>query len=692
MDCDCCFSRYEQDSERTSRLQYDPTFAGVETESRSCTDIPCCLVFAAFIAGLFVTLFVALPNSDHRYLFVPTDHRGLLCGYDNSKIKPDLTNVSGIPNLAALPDLTDRPDLFWIRPGRRDYSRSLCVHHCPPNGHLTERLTDMANMPRNNYSGFHKGAYCGTVTDPETNETEQVNASIENYSTEEPNRFFCPYASEPLLHWCLPNRNAVLDVIEFGDDVQGTLANLLDNFSVGMEVVSWAGNAARDVYDVLWVIAACTAIALVLSLAWLFLLHLAAALLVWLTVLLSIAALGGLTYACWGQWHDKFTNAHDLEGYSFGFFSVELNRRVFKVFFIILVVLDVIFILTLPFALNGVFVGISVIKLASSMLRNIPSLFVLPLGIFGMMVVWWVAVVAIAVVLFGTGDPARELVQTIPDDPQSVVDRVRVEYNEVLKGMVAYDAIAFVWGTLFLVALSEMTVAGVVAAWFFTRPEHRTSRLWCTGLVTNTLWRSLRYHSGSLALGSAIAMCKIIGAVIEYIDQKTKNAQSEIAKFAIRCMKCTFLELLKLLDRETYIIIAMHGDSFFLATFMAFHLTLRNAVRVARLKEGVRVSDFPMFLGRVFVAGVVTVSGMFLFPVAKPDVQCVIVPTVIVFICAWLASAAFTDFFEMGIDAMFICFLEDEERNDGSAARPKYASEELQQNGHEESHRIDGVL
>jgi choline transporter-like protein 2/4/5 len=63
---------------------------------------------------------------------------------------------------------------------------------------------------------------------------------------------------------------------------------------------------------------------------------------------------------------------------------------------------------------------------------------------------------------------------------------------------------------------------------------------------------------------------------------------------------------------------------------------------------------------------------------AKPDVQCVIVPAVIVFICAWLASAAFTGVFEMGIDAMFICYLEDEERNDGSAERPRFASEELQ--------------
>jgi hypothetical protein len=38
--------------------------------------------------------------------------------------------------------------------------------------------------------------------------------------------------------------------------------------------------------------------------------------------------------------------------------------------------------------------------------------------------------------------------------------------------MAIYDVVAFLCGTLFLTAL-EITVAGVVAQWFFTRPEDR---------------------------------------------------------------------------------------------------------------------------------------------------------------------------------------------------------------------------
>jgi hypothetical protein len=131
-----------------------------------------------------------------------------------------------------------------------------------------------------------------------------------------------------------------LDIIQTGEDIEEKLADLLGNFSSAMEVVSWAGNAVQDVYGVLWVIAACTAIALVLSLVWLFLLRLFAGVLVWSTVLLSIAVLAGLTYVCWGQWHDKFAIAHKIEGYTFGFVSTELNGKVIKILFFVFVAID----------------------------------------------------------------------------------------------------------------------------------------------------------------------------------------------------------------------------------------------------------------------------------------------------------------------------------------------------------------
>jgi hypothetical protein len=177
--------------------------------------------------------------------------------------------------------------------------------------------------------------------------------------------------------------------------------------------------------------------------------------------------------------------------------------------------------------------------------------------------------------------------------------------------------------------------------------------------------------------------------VLEYINQKTKDQQTSAIRCIVKCLRCCLWcleKILRYINRNAYILIAMHGYSFCEGAGHAVGLLLRNAVRVATLNW---VGDFTLFLGRVFVAGLCTVGAVLLFPTAKPDVQNIIVPAVIVFLCSWLASAAFTGLFEMGIDAVFLCFLEDEERNDGSPGHEKRAPKMMQR--YADSHKEDAA-
>jgi choline transporter-like protein 2/4/5 len=387
----------------------------------------------------------------------------------------------------------------------------------------------------------------------------------------------------------------------------------------------------------------------------------------------------GLTVVCWLQYKNKFQNHQTIEAYTFGFASEDLNKKIFYYLFITLCVLDGLFLLILIFLRSRIQLSIRVIELVAQMFSKVPSLFLLPVGIFVLMVVWWVVVVATACILFGAGTPTRSIRTTIDGDPNSLVDRIDMVYNKMLQGMAIYDVVAFLWGTLFLAALLEMTAAGVVAQWFFTRPEDRGIGPWCSAVVTRSLLRSLRYHTGSLAFGSAIiTVCKIVRAILEFIDQEAKKTENQVVHFIVKCLKCCMYcleKFLKFVNRNAYIIIAIHGDSFCSAARKAFGMILRNVVTIGIMNF---VGDGTLFLGRVFVASATTMIGIYLFPIAKPDVQCIVVPAFIVFICSWLASAAFTGTFEMGIDAMFVCYLEDGERNDGSPGRQRYAPEELQ--------------
>ena len=51
---------------------------------------------------------------------------------------------------------------------------------------------------------------------------------------------------------------------------------------------------------------------------------------------------------------------------------------------------------------------------------------------------------------------------------------------------------------------------------------------------------------------------------------------------------------------------------------------------------------------------------------------------IIVALGTWFISEIFLELYGMGIDTIFLCFLDDLERNDGSSAKPYYMPKEMQ--------------
>lgn len=665
----CCCQCSDRDE--CKPYEYDPSFDGCE-KKRKCTDILCCLIFFLFFCGMLAILFVTLPNSNYKYMYIPTDHRGLLCGYDNRKLK--VTDADDLPNLEK------KPYLFWVRPGKPGYSRSFCVESCPTIGYFSDAFSKMANSTENGYQGFPETEECGTFNKPDNTEVK-VYATVENYSesatdtSRYENRFFCPYATEKVIDRCFPVTAAFQNII---DGAEETITDLMENVTLAVDAVSTVSRAIQDVYDLIWPIAACVGGALVISLIWQLLLRFLACVMVWLSILLAGAGLAFLTYMCWLQWHNEFGNHQTIENYTFGFISTDLNKSVFKVLFWIMIVIDAIFVLLVIFLFTRIILSIKLIGLVSKMFARIPSLFFFPVFIYILMFIWWVYVVGVACVLFGAGTPTRKFVSYTEDDPNAVVDYIDMEYNKIIQGMAIYHAVGWIWITCFLSALGEMTVAGVVAQWFFTRKEDRRKWRCCSFMVTKSFFRCLRYHIGTLALGSfIITVCKVVRAFIEYIDQKTRNSQNTLARCCFKCMKCCLWcleKFLKFLNRNVYILTAIHGYSFCPGCCKAFNLILRNCVRVATLNS---VSSFTFFMGKLFISAGMTAVAIYVFPMVKPDIQFIVVPAVIVFVCSWLAAGVFMGVFDMAIDAMFICFLEDEERNDGSPGHEKYAPKGL---------------
>ena len=100
---------------------------------------------------------------------------------------------------------------------------------------------------------------------------------------------------------------------------------------------------------------------------------------------------------------------------------------------------------------------------------------------------------------------------------------------------------------------------------------------------------------------------------------------------------------------------------------------MRNILRVIVLNK---VVDFLLFLGKlVIVAGVGTMS-YFVFSGQIPDLRDNIptlnyffMPIIFIVIGSYFITSSFFGVYAMAVDTLFLCFLEDLERNDGTPAR-----------------------
>ncbi|KAB1268666.1 Choline transporter-like protein 5 [Camelus dromedarius] len=201
-------------------------------------------------------------------------------------------------------------------------------------------------------------------------------------------------------------------------------------------------------------------------------------------------------------------------------------------------------------------------------------------------------------------------------------------------------------------------------------------------ILTFILLLSLpRYHTGSLAFGSLIlATVQMFRLILEYLDKRLKQAQSNISKFLKCCLRCCFWCLekaVRFLNRNAYVMvsrlffdkinclpqIAIYGKNFCRSARDAFNLLMRNILKVAVMD---RVTDFVLILGKILVAGCIVNDIFILFFTLQT-----------VIIGSYLIAHGFFSVYAMCIETIFICFLEDLERNDGSTERPYYMSQSL---------------
>ncbi|XP_055008394.1 choline transporter-like protein 2 isoform X2 [Boleophthalmus pectinirostris] len=679
--------------------KYDPTFKG-PIQNRGCTDIVCCILFILAILAYFAVGILAWSQGDPRKVIYPTDSRGQFCGH------------AGTP-------LEKKPYLFYFNIMKCASPMVLLEFQCPTTQMCVDKCPDkfmtLVKAYHNQkefdyYKNFCKEGVTNTMGIPEILK-----------------QGLCPTMltpSVPFTRRCFPALGKKGGVITVGntshfDDGTGKMREAKDlvdgvkNATVVIEARQVVMKIFEDYTQSWYWILIGLVIAMLTSLLFIVLLRFLAGIMVWVMIALVILVIGYGIFHCYMEYAAlKGEPGANVTLQDLGFqtdFSVYLQiRQTWLAFMIILAIVEVIIILLLIFLRKRILIAVALIKEASRAIGHVMSSLFYPLFTFlllAVVIAYW----AVTAVFLSTSnqpvykvfnesacshsretcEPANystSLMKAECPDSECLFAFYGGEtvYHKYLIGLQFYNVFLFFWCANFVTALGQMTLAGAFASyyWAFVKPDDMPAFP-----VFASLGRSLRYHTGTLAFGSLIlSIIQIIRVLLEYLDHKLKGAQNKFTKFLLCCLKCCFWcleKFVKFLNRNAYIMTAIYGKNFCTAARDAFLLLMRNMIRVAVLDK---VTDFLLFLGKLLIVGLVGVFAFFFFSGrvkafenTAPNLHYYWVPIITVVIGSYLIAHGFFSVYSMCVDTLFLCFCEDLERNDGSAARPYYMSSTLRE-------------
>ncbi|XP_059411643.1 choline transporter-like protein 4 isoform X4 [Carassius carassius] len=463
-----------------------------------------------------------------------------------------------------------------------------------------------------------------------------------------------------------------------------------------------------------WIVAGLV-IAMVVSVLFLLLLRFTAPVLVWVLII------GVLAVGAFGIWY-CYNEYMSLASSNLSFSNVGLTSNVqvylqvrdtWLAFLIILCIVEAILLLALIFLRTRILIAIALIQETSKALGHMMSTLFYPIITFVLLLVcvsyWGITALYLAtsgapvykVVAMNTSQGDCSVIRANETcDPETFnstqyptcpsASCVFINYNTEglfqrnLFNLQIYNVFAFLWCVNFVIALGHCTLAGAFGSyyWAFTKPADIP-----TFPLIQSFMRALRYHVGSLAFGALIlTLVQMVRIILEYLDHKFKEAQNPCTRFIMCCLKCCFWcleKFIKFINRNAYIMIAIYGKNFCVSAKNAFSLLMRNIVRVVVLDK---VTDLLLFFGKLLVVGGVGVLAFFFFsgriPTPGTTFQTAALnyywmPIITVVFGAYLIAHGFFSVYNMGVDTLFLCFLEDLERNDGSPQKPYFMSKNL---------------
>ncbi|XP_053600740.1 choline transporter-like 2 isoform X3 [Plodia interpunctella] len=675
---DCCIPPKES----REPIRYDPDFNG-PIHNRSCTDVLWLILFILYLGVWGFIGYYAMTHGNMQKLLAPIDSNGNRCGL-NSWLQDKKYLVFFDITRCLQPDtpITGCP------------TPQVCVNQCPDRTINFEKELTAAN-----FNELKSRMVCKYDVDISTYEKAMQSISEEKCAKS-------VLKSEAVLGRCLPTD---LDGV-VPDSTQQQIAGSANELSAQI---------AQDMVQARWYIVGAVLIVILICFVYILVLRWVVGPVVWTSIVAFLILLGFSCYLCYKEYKYYLANpvqqiaTSNIKGYAE---SIVKTHTFWLVVLIIAAIVLLILTLIVIFLRNRIVIAIALIREGSKAVSAIKSTVFFPILPWVMQCLTIAYGVFVLMYIISMGESLFSVVNK-KIDPDCVCNGNYTDYASCdpiqfqldchdsgtilpCKKAICYftgldsphsvvylhlgNLLGFFWTMFFISGCSDMMLASTFATWYWTFRKRNLPFFTLTAGVA----RTVRYHMGTVALGSLIiAIVRIIRVILEYIDQKLKKFDNAFTRAVLCCCKCFFWCLenfLKFINKNAYIMCAVHGTNFCASARDAFSLLMRNIVRVVVLDK---VADFIFFLSKLLLSiGV----GFAVYYFLDGEVVSKItggkhslylhnnyIPAVFLGIITYIIGSIFFQVYSMAVDTLFLCFLEDCERNDGSPEKPYFMSKNL---------------
>uniref|UniRef100_A0A8C2X2G8 Choline transporter-like protein n=1 Tax=Cyclopterus lumpus TaxID=8103 RepID=A0A8C2X2G8_CYCLU len=606
-------------------------------EDRSCTDLPWFLLFTVFCVGMgSICSFTIVTGGAARLVF-GYDSYGNTCGQRNERIEG--VQLSGL-------DHTDRKFVFFLDPcnvdivQRKIKSMALCVSLCP-----TEELKTYQDLKR--FAMLNGSELCSY--DMAGHKYPDLPERVSKC----PKLPVPPSKPLPVFNRCTP-----VDISCYAKFAEAVVTFVGDNSVLHRLIAGVA--ASKEI-----IIGLCV-LALVLSMILMVIIRYISAVLVW--ILTSLVVLGSLagTSVLWWLYidHRLYGNSTTNKVQE----DVELSRdsgQALLVYAGAATVFTIILLLLMLFMRKRVALTIALFHVAGKVFIHLPLLTLQPFVTFLALLLFWIYWILVLLFLGTSGNPVQ--------NEETGLTEFRL--TGPLQYLTWYHAVGLVWITEFILACQQMTVAGAVVTYYFTRDKNR---LPVTPILSSVL-RLVRYHLGTVAKGAfIITLVKIPRLFLMYIHNQLKGKENACSRCLLKtCICCLWCleKCLNYLNQNAYAATAINSTSFCTSARDAFVILVENALRVATINA---VGDFVLFLGKILIVTTTAFAGVLLLNYQRDYAEWLL-PLIIVCLFSFLVAHCFLSIFEIVVDVLFLCFAIDTKYNDGTPGKEFFMEKALMQ-------------